>query len=74
MSQAKRQGRKEASVNEPLQQPLMTIANVCKLLNLSCPKLNNLIHEGLSVIRFGWAVRFPLTSLQLCRIFDSSGI
>jgi len=73
VSQAKRHGCKEASVNEPLQ-PLMTIANMCKLLNLSRPKLNNLIHEGLSVIRFGRAVQFLLTSLQLCRIFDTSGI
>jgi len=63
MSQAKRHGHKEASVNEPLKL-LVTIAGECKLLNLSCPKLNDLIHEGLPVIRFGRAVRFSPLSLQ----------
>lgn len=63
MSQAKQRGHKEASVNEPLQ-PLMMIVDVCQLLNLSHPKLTDLICEGLLAMRSGQAVQFTPTSLQ----------
>ena len=63
MSQSRRQAQKETGVNEPLQ-PLLTIADVCKMLHLSRPKIYDLIHEGLPVMRFGKAVRFSPASLQ----------
>jgi len=63
MTQAKRQRSGEANVNEPLQ-PLLTIADVCKMLHLSRPKIYDLIADGLPVMRFGKAVRFSPTSLQ----------
>jgi excisionase family DNA binding protein len=59
----RRQARKEASDHEPLQ-PLLTIADVCKLLHLSRPMIYVLIDQGLPVMRFGKAVRFSPTSLQ----------
>jgi excisionase family DNA binding protein len=59
----RRQARIEASDNEPLQ-PLLTIADVCKLLHLSRPMIYVLIDQGLPVMRFGKAVRFSPTSLQ----------
>jgi excisionase family DNA binding protein len=64
MKQSNRQrARKGASDDEPLQ-PLLTIADVCKLLHLSRPMLYVLIEQGLPVMRFGKAVRFSATSLQ----------
>jgi excisionase family DNA binding protein len=59
----RRQARKEVSGNELLQ-PLLTIADVCKLLQLSRPMIYVLIEQGLPVMRFGKAVRFSPTSLQ----------
>ena len=56
-----KQKSEERSV--PLQ-PLLSIADVCKLLNLSRPKFYDLMREGLPVIRFGRAVRISPTSLQ----------
>ena len=56
-----KQTSEERSV--PLQ-PLLCIADVCKLLNLSRPKFYGLMREGLPVIRFGRAVRISPTSLQ----------
>ena len=63
MNKSKPHGRKEASDNEPLQ-PLLTIAEVCKLLHLSRPMIYILIEQGLPVMKFGKAVRFSPTSLQ----------
>ena len=63
MRQAKRQGRKEASDNEPLQ-PLLTIADVCKLFQISRPTIYVLIDQGLPIMKFGKAVRFSPTSLE----------
>jgi excisionase family DNA binding protein len=63
MRQPKQRTRKEASDNEPLQ-PLLTIADVCKLLHISRPMIYTLIDQGLPVMRFGKAVRFSPTSLQ----------
>lgn len=63
MKQSKQPGRKGASIDEPLQ-PLLTMAEICRTLNLSRPKIYDLMHEGLPVIRFGKAVRFSPTSLQ----------
>jgi excisionase family DNA binding protein len=63
MNKSKPHGRKEANDNEPLQ-PLLTIAEVCKLLHLSRPMIYILIEQGLPVMKFGKAVRFSPTSLQ----------
>ena len=60
---SRRQAHKEAGEHEELQ-PLLTIADVCKLLHLSRPMIYVLIDQGLPVIRFGKAVRFSPTSLQ----------
>lgn len=56
-----KQKSEERSV--PLQ-PLLSIADVCKVLNLSRPKIYDLMSEGLPVMRFGRAVRISPTSLQ----------
>ena len=45
-------------------QPLLCMAEVCKLLHVSRPTIYDLIDEGLPVIRFGRAVRFSQSSLQ----------
>lgn len=63
MNKSKPHEGKEASDNEPLQ-PLLTIAEVCKLLHLSRPMIYILIEQGLPVMKFGKAVRFSPTSLQ----------
>jgi len=63
MRKANRQVHKDAGIDEPLQ-PLLTIADVCRMLSLSRPKIYDLISEGLPVMRFGRAVRFSPTSLQ----------
>ncbi len=63
MSRARQQAHRESSINEPLQ-PLLTIADVCKLLHLSRPMIYTLIDQGLPVMRFGKAVRFSPTSIQ----------
>jgi excisionase family DNA binding protein len=64
MRQSKRQAHKKVNSNEPLQ-PLLSIADVCRMLSLSRPKLHDLIaHEGLPTIKFGRAVRISPTSLQ----------
>jgi len=41
-----------------LLQPLLTIADVMQLLQISRPTVYTLIREGLPVIKFGKAVRF----------------
>lgn len=63
MIQAKRQGRMDVDADEPLK-PLLTIAEVCKLLHISRPMIYTLIDQGLPVMKFGKAVRFSPTSLQ----------
>ena len=63
MRQSIRQADKGESFQEPLQ-PLLTIAEVCKLLHLSRPMIYTLIDQGLPVLKFGKAVRFSPTSLQ----------
>ena len=63
MRKAQRKVGKDVSIDEPLQ-PLLTIADVCRMLSLSRPKIYDLISEGLPVLRFGRAVRFSPTSLQ----------
>ena len=63
MRKAQRKVGKDVSIDEPLQ-PLLTIADVCRMLSLSRPKIYDLISEGLPVLRFGRAVRFSSTSLQ----------
>ena len=63
MRQSNRQADKGESSQEPLQ-PLLTIAEVCKLLHLSRPMIYTLIDQGLPVMKFGKAVRFSPTSLQ----------
>ncbi len=55
--------QKQEESQTPLQ-PLLNIADVCKVLNLSRPKIYDLIGEGLPIIRFGRAVRVSPTSLQ----------
>jgi excisionase family DNA binding protein len=55
--------QKQEESSAPLQ-PLLNIADVCKVLNLSRPKFYDLIGEGLPIIRFGRAVRVSPTSLQ----------
>ena len=59
----KQQRRKEASENEPLQ-PLLTIADVCSMFQISRPTIYTLIDQGLPVIRFGKAIRFSSGSIQ----------
>jgi excisionase family DNA binding protein len=63
MRQSKRQARNETSSTEPLQ-PLLTIADVCRMFQISRPTLDVLIDQGLPRIKFGRAVRFSPTSLQ----------
>ena len=63
MRQSNRQAYKGESSQEPLQ-PLLTIADMCKLLHLSRPMIYTLIDQGLPVMKFGKAVRFSPTSLQ----------
>ena len=63
MRQTQQRGRKEVISNEPLQ-PLLTIADVSKLLHLSRPMIYTLIDQGLPVMKFGKAVRFSPASLQ----------
>lgn len=53
--------KKEAAL-QPL---LLNIPEVCKSLRLSRAKVYQLIDlEGLPVVRFGWAVRVSVISLQ----------
>jgi len=63
MRQSKRQARIETSVNEPLL-PLLTIADVCKMFQISRPTIYVLIDQGLPVMKFGKSVRFSPTSLE----------
>ncbi len=63
MRQSNRQARNKASDNEALQ-PLLTIADVCRLFQISRPTIYTLIDQGLPVMKFGKAVRFSPTSLQ----------
>jgi excisionase family DNA binding protein len=57
MRQAKRLALKKVNSNELLQ-PLLSIADVCRMLSLSRPKIHELIvNEGLPTIKFGRAVR-----------------
>ena len=64
MRQSERSTHKNVHYNEPIQ-PLLSIADVCRMLHLSRPKLHELIvHEGLPTIKFGRAVRISPTSLQ----------
>jgi excisionase family DNA binding protein len=63
MRQTQQRGRKEGSSDEPLR-PLLTIADVCKLLHLSRPMIYTLIDQGLPFMKFGKAVRFSPTSLE----------
>ena len=64
MRQSERITHKNVHSYEPIQ-PLLSIADVCRMLHLSRPKLHDLIvHEGLPTIKFGRAVRISPTSLQ----------
>lgn len=63
MNQSKLHGRTGASDNEPLQ-PLLTIADVCKMFQISRPTIYTLIDQGLPIIRFGKAIRFSSGSVQ----------
>jgi excisionase family DNA binding protein len=63
MNQSKPHGRKEASDNKPLL-PLLTIADVCSMFQISRPTIYTLIDQGLPVIRFGKAIRFSSGSVQ----------
>ena len=63
MGQVKQRAYKNVNVDEPLQ-PLLTIADVCKLLHISRPMLYTLLAQGLPVIKFGKAVRFSPVSLR----------
>jgi len=63
MRQSNWQAHKGESSQEPLQ-PLLTIAEVCKLLHLSRPMIYTLIDQGLPVMKFGKAVRLSPASLQ----------
>jgi len=64
MRQSKRHALKKVNSIEPLQ-PLLNIADVCRMLSLSRPKIHELIvNEGLPTIKFGRAVRISPTSLQ----------
>jgi excisionase family DNA binding protein len=63
MSQSKKHARKETSSTQPLQ-PLLTIADVCRMFQISRPTLDALIDQGLPYMKFGRAVRFSPTSLQ----------
>jgi excisionase family DNA binding protein len=57
-------GKQKKEENYATLQPLLSIADACKVLNLSRPKIYDLIGEGLPIIRFGRAVRISPTSLQ----------
>ncbi len=64
MKQLKQQGTQQTDFDEPLQ-PLLTIPEVARVLQLSRPKIYNLIiHEGLPILRFGRAVRIAPASLE----------
>ena len=63
MKQSKQSGRNGASDNEPLQ-PLLTIAEVCSMFQISRPTIYTLIDQGLPFMKFGKSVRFSPTSLQ----------
>ena len=64
MRQSERSTHKNVDSFEPIQ-PLLSIADVCRMLHLSRPKLHDLtVHEGLPTIKFGRAVRISPTSLQ----------
>lgn len=60
---AKKQGGKEASGDVPLL-PLLTVAELCKVLKISRPTMYTLIGQGLPVIRFGKALRFSSVSVE----------
>jgi excisionase family DNA binding protein len=55
--------QKKAENDAPLQS-LLSIADLCRVLNLSRPKIYDLVREGLPIIRFGRAVRVSPLSLQ----------
>ena len=44
--------------------PLLTIADICRLFQISRPTVYTLIGQGLPVVRFGKAVRFSSSSVQ----------
>ena len=49
--------------DDPLE-PLLTIPDVMRLLQVSRPKVYDLIAEGLPIIHFGRAVRFSPASFR----------
>lgn len=55
--------RHKDSTNEPLV-PLLTIADVMRLLQVSRPTIYSLIEQGLPYLKFGRAVRFAPGSIQ----------
>jgi excisionase family DNA binding protein len=64
MNQTNRHAHKKVNSIDPLQ-PLLSIAEVCRMLSLSRPKIHELIvHEGLPTIKLGRAVRISPASLQ----------
>jgi excisionase family DNA binding protein len=63
MSKRIKQQPKQDTGNEPLE-PLLSIADLMKLLNVSRPTVYTLIDEGLPFIRFGRARRFSPVSLR----------
>ena len=50
-------GKQKRVENDAPLQSLLSIADLCRVLNLSRPKIYDLIREGLPIIRFGRAVR-----------------
>ena len=64
VKQTRQQGTQQAGSDEPLQ-PLLTIADVSRMLHLSRPKIYDLIYtEGLPIMRFGRVVRVSPVSLE----------
>ena len=57
-------GKQKRVENDAPLQSLLSIADLCRVLNLSRPKIYDLIREGLPIIRFGRAVRVSPLSLQ----------
>lgn len=63
MRRSKQYVRKDAGVSEPLE-PLLTIEDVTRLLQISRPMIYVLIDQGLPIMKFGRAVRIAPGSLQ----------
>jgi excisionase family DNA binding protein len=57
-------GKQKRVENDAPLQSLLSIADLCRVLNLSRPKIYDLMREGLPIIRFGRAVRVSPLSLQ----------